>query len=92
MSRRKTYTSAEVKNRWNAQHYDRIVINVPQGGRDELQAMAAAAGMTVSAYVRALVIRDAAARGEQLPAIGGGAVATEWERRKAEVLAALAAM
>ena len=28
-------TSTEVKNRWNAQHYDRTVINLPKGGADD---------------------------------------------------------
>ena len=33
---RKTYTSPEVKDRWNREHYDRIGINVPIGAREEV--------------------------------------------------------
>ena len=30
-------TSAEVKNRWNAKHYDRILLLVPKGYREEIR-------------------------------------------------------
>lgn len=70
--KRKTVTSSEVKNRWNRQHYDRVAINVPIGAREELQTLAEQRGMSVSAYVRALVIRDAREQGVELPIMGGG--------------------
>ena len=38
MKKRKTYTSPEVKNRWNAAHYDRVQLNLPKGGAAEATA------------------------------------------------------
>ena len=70
--KRKTYTSPEVKNRWNAAHYDRVAIVIPKGGADELRRIAEEKGMSVSAYIRALVIRDCADEPEKVHVIGGG--------------------
>ena len=80
MTKRKTYTSPEVKARWNAAHYDRIQIYVPIGAREELQAIAAEHGQSVSAYIRALVIRDTAETPEKSHILRGGGVAECWER------------
>ena len=55
---RKTTTSAEVKNRWNREHYDRLQVVVPAGAADEIRAAAAKHGQSVSAYIRSLIIRD----------------------------------
>ena len=74
----RTYTSPEVKNRWNAEHYDRIVISVPKGARAEIQSAAAARGQSVAAYIRALILRDCAENGANTPLLGGG-VAERWE-------------
>lgn len=87
--KRRTHTSAEVKNRWNAQHYDRVAIIVPTGGREELQALAEEQGQSVSAYIRALVIRDAQERGKTLECIGGGGVADRWQECREAALRAL---
>lgn len=75
----RTYTSPEVKNRWNAEHYDRIVISVPKGARAEVQQRAAAQGQSVAAYIRALILRDCAENGANTPLLGGGGVAERWE-------------
>lgn len=75
----RTTTSAEVKNRWNAAHYDRIVITVPIGARDEIKAAAAAHGLSVAAYIRMLVIHDTAENPENTRFLRGGGVAEAWE-------------
>lgn len=75
----RTHTSAEVKNRWNAEHYDRIVITVPIGARDEIKAAAAQHGMSVAAYVRYLVIHDMRENPESTRFLRGGGVAESWE-------------
>lgn len=72
MSTRKTYTSPEVKNRWNEKHYDRIMITVPKGARDEIRKAAASRGLSVAAYVRTLIIRDTADTPELTPTLRGG--------------------
>ena len=56
--KRKTYTAPEVKNRWNREHYDRIGIMVPIGAKDEIAKVAEAQGMSVSAYIRALIMPE----------------------------------
>ena len=72
MPKRKTYTSPEVKNRWNAKHYDRMAIVIPKGARDEINAAAKARGMSTSAYIRALLLRDMQANGDISPNLAGG--------------------
>ena len=82
--KRRTYTSPEVKNRWNAAHYDRMEVNVPQGARDEIKAAATAHGQSVSAYIRSLIIRD---NPEELTkCLRGGGVAESWEKRISAIL------
>lgn len=46
-------TSAAVKNRWNAENYDRIAVIVPKGRRAELKEIAKKKGFS---SVNALVI------------------------------------
>lgn len=60
-TKRKTYTSPEVKDRWNRKHYDRVPIYVQKGGKDEVKALADLAGLSVSEYVR-MAIREKAER------------------------------
>lgn len=84
MSKRKTYTSPEVKNRWNAKHYDRMAIVIPKGARDEINAAAKARGMSTSAYIRALLLRDMQANGDISPNLAGGGVADAWQRSELE--------
>ena len=70
--KRKTYTSPEVKNRWNAKHYDYIRINAPKGSADELKYLAELHGMSVSAYIRHLVISDNSENPENTRFLRGG--------------------
>ena len=74
---RKTYTSSEVKDRWNRKHYDRVIFHTPAGAREEIKRAAEARGMSLSAYIRALVIRDTAP--DETPTLRGGGVAERWE-------------
>lgn len=73
-TKRKTHTSCEVKNRWNRAHYDVIRINAPKGSAEELRAVAAERGMSVSAYIRSLVIRDTAENPDSTRILRGGAL------------------
>ena len=77
--RRKTYTSPEVKNRWNDRHYDKVIITVPKGAREEIKKVAAAHGLSVAAYVRTLIIKDTAENPETTPFLGGGVV-NSWNK------------
>lgn len=45
-------TRAEVKNRWNDQHYDRITVIAPKGEKEEWKKRAKEEGKTLSEYVR----------------------------------------
>jgi hypothetical protein len=82
----RTTTSAEVKNRWNDQHYDRVVLTVPIGAREEIKAAAAAQGLSVSAYVRQLIIHDNAKNPDSTRILRGGGVADAWETLTGEPL------
>lgn len=57
---RKTVTSCEVKDRWNRNHYDQVLIRTAKGGREAIRVLAAAKGKSVSEYIRGLIIADAA--------------------------------
>lgn len=77
MSKRKTYTSTEVKARWNKKHYDSITFAVPKGAGDEITAIAKQNGMSRAAYIRHLILADnpeTAEKGDILPILrtGGG--------------------
>lgn len=75
MSRR-TYTSPEVKDRYNRKHYEQVLLRVAKGGRETVQELAELRGLSVSAYVRHLIIRDAETlgKGDISAIIGGGGV------------------
>lgn len=89
--KRKTYTSPEVKDRWNREHYDRVLITVPKGARDELRAAAERRGQSVSAYIRALIIRDNAENPENTSLLRGGGD-SDFERLKDRCLHMLGAV
>lgn len=78
MSKRKTYTSPEVKDRWNREHYDHIGFRAPKGSAEELRAIAAARGMSVAAYIRHLIIADNAEKPETTHFLRGGGVLKAW--------------
>ena len=71
---RRTYTSPEVKDRWNREHYDRIGIYVPIGSRTEIQHAAAARGMSVGEYIRHLIIADTDPAESPILRGGGGPI------------------
>lgn len=72
MSRR-TYTSSEVKDRWNRNHYEQVIFRVSIGGKDVLRRLAEESGLSVAAYLKHLVIKDAQERGNgDISAIIGG--------------------
>ena len=49
---RKTYTSPQVKARWNKKNYDRLAILIPKGQRDKFQEMAREVyGLSMNGYV-----------------------------------------
>lgn len=62
------------KTRWNAKHYDQVKISVIKGGREVIQQIAAASGMSMAEYIRHCIIADAQRRGiDVTEALGGGA-------------------
>ena len=44
-------TSAKVKNAYNARNYDRINLSIPKGLKEEWQASAQQAGLSLNAYI-----------------------------------------
>ncbi len=50
----------EYKNRYYAEHYDRINLAVPKGEKERIRAAAGAIGMSVNEYLYALVCHDLA--------------------------------
>lgn len=72
MAKRKTFTSTEVKNRWNAKTYDDIKVRVYKGGRDVLHAIAEEKGYSLNAYIQHLIIADNPEYPDLSGVIGGG--------------------
>lgn len=60
---RKTYTSCEVKDRWNKEHYDSITFRAGNGASEYITRLAEESGMSKAAYIRALIIADALKKG-----------------------------
>lgn len=75
-TKRKTYTSSAVKNRWNKKHYDQISIRVPKGAKPEIQKMLEERGETMAGYIKRLITADAQTGGYNavLDALGGGGI------------------
>lgn len=75
---RKTYTSCEVKDRWNKAHYDSITFRAGNGASDYITQLAAESGLSKAAYLRALIIADALKKGHTDAPVrlgdGGGGV------------------
>lgn len=85
MPKRKTHTSYEVKNRWNRKHYDMVQVLVTIGAKDEIKAIAESRGMSVSAYIRHLIVKDNPIEPEKpdiLPILRGGGVLTSEQVRE----------
>lgn len=87
MSTRKTKTSTEVKNRWNAKSYDRLSLVVSKGSRELIQQIADAKGMSVNGYIKHLIIADNPQMPDISMRIGGGGSLEE--RRIREILDSL---
>lgn len=51
-------TSAAVKNKWNANAYDRIAVVVPKGQKEAIKARAESQGESVNAYIWRLIQED----------------------------------
>lgn len=60
-------TSSEVKNRYNAKAYDRLLVCIYKGNKDILKAQADKCGCSLSAYIkRAVEERYKAETGEEI--------------------------
>lgn len=72
--KRKTYTSPEVKNRWNAKHYDKLTVICKKGGAEAIKSLAKEKGMSMSGYIVWLIRQDAlkSAREDVAEVLGGG--------------------
>ncbi len=70
---RRTKTSSEVKDRYNRKHYEQLTIRTAHGGRAAIQELAALHGMSMTQYIRHLVIADGQKCGKaDISAILGG--------------------
>ena len=71
---RRTKTSCEVKDRYNRRHYEQVILRTAKGGRAAIQQLAELHGLSVSAYIRHLVIADGERNGiaDISAALGGG--------------------
>lgn len=56
--KRKTRTSAAVKNRYNAKAYDRITLFVPKGDKDRIKERASGHGESLNGYITRLIAED----------------------------------
>ena len=52
---RKNTTSCEVRNRWNAKHYDRINVTLPKGYGDMFKDYCAEQGTTMNAVISQII-------------------------------------
>lgn len=73
-TKRKTFTSSAVKDRWNKAHYDRLTLYMQKGAREEVKKVAELAGLSVSEYIRQAVKEKAEKDGklEILQILRGG--------------------
>ena len=53
---RKHTTSAQVRNRWNSAHYDRINVTVPKGYREQFNAYCEERGTTMNAILSEVIM------------------------------------
>lgn len=52
ITKRKTKTSAEVKNRYNAKKYDRFSLMLPKGDKEKIQSHAEKQGLSVNGFIK----------------------------------------
>ena len=70
---RKTVTSSEVKTRYNRKTYDYITAPIHKGAKALIQERAMQQGLTVSGYIKHLIIADMQEEFPDISAkIGGG--------------------
>lgn len=50
--------ATRAKNKYNARNYDRLNINVPQGDRELIRAIADKKGMSINTFVTRLIYRE----------------------------------
>lgn len=85
----KTYTSSEVKDRYNRKNYDQVSFRVGKGGREAIKVMAELRGMSLAGYIKHLVIADAQSAGKgDIQALlgGGGKLSTELKKQLQDFL------
>lgn len=51
-------TSTATKNKWNAQNYDQLRVNVKKGQREQIQEYAKSKGMSLNSYINKLISDD----------------------------------
>jgi len=51
-------TSTATKNKWNAQKYDQLRINVYKGQREQIKAYAEEQGLSINGYINKLIADD----------------------------------
>ena len=51
-------TSTATKNKWNAQNYDQLRVNVYKGQREQIKAFAESRGLSLNAYINKLIADD----------------------------------
>lgn len=51
-------TSTATKNAWNAKAYDQLRVIVKKGQKEQIAAHAASKGMSLNAYINALIAAD----------------------------------
>lgn len=69
----KTYTSSQVKVRYNRSHYDSITFRAGKGSNEAINQLAELRGMSKAEYIRHLIIADAKSLEKpELSAIVGG--------------------
>ena len=55
---RKTYTSPEVKARWNKKNYDRILLALPKGYKSKIKVRVNELEISMAGYIKNLIDRD----------------------------------
>ena len=59
-------TSSAVKNRWNKENYDQLIVQLPKGMKDDFKAACEADGVSMNAVLRDAVIQYLESHGIQV--------------------------
>lgn len=77
---RDQYAVNAAKTRYNRENYDQIKVYSRKGSREIIQRLAAAAGMSMTEYIKHCIIKDADSRGIDVrQALGGGGLTSTIE-------------